>query len=374
MRAHRVSVCLLATLATACSAASDGDSLDDFVTGGERPSDRPTLPIVNGTEATDYAEAVQINMKQNGYQVSACSGAVIAPRLVLTAGHCIVGFDGWDVIAPYAGGLQKSSSSQALVYDWTETGPYVNPDMHDLGVIVLDSDIVLSVYPEIAKEGLPAGTEVLNIGRIRNGAIPDNTLYVSQPVPVYDGSEYGFPYDYAATEVIESGDSGGPVVLPSAPPRTIVAVNSGAGGGLQVLARTDLLHSWIAEQVNAHGGAVPPDPDPPTVPECAHDICAEGGVLDAACGSCVSTICTQDPYCCSNAWDGQCVNEVASICGQGTCVEPEPEDPCGGVTWEGVCSSGQLSWCESDQVKSIDCSAYGKICGWDSANGYYNCL
>jgi hypothetical protein len=62
---------------------------------------------------------------------------------------------------------------------------------------------------------------------------------VGKPVTLTDAS--GYPYAYASQEIIESGDSGGPVVLPGAAPHTIVAVNSGAGNG-QIMARTDAVN------------------------------------------------------------------------------------------------------------------------------------
>jgi hypothetical protein len=49
--------------------------------------------------------------------------------------------------------------------------------------------------------------------------------------------------------------------------------------------------------------------------QCAHPVCAAGGPLDASCTSCATSLCAQDPYCCSTAWDATCVGEVAAICG-----------------------------------------------------------
>lgn len=48
---------------------------------------------------------------------------------------------------------------------------------------------------------------------------------------------------------------------------------------------------------------------------CDHSICNEGGPLNAMCNPCADDICTFDPYCCNNNWDGICVGEVGQICG-----------------------------------------------------------
>jgi hypothetical protein len=49
---------------------------------------------------------------------------------------------------------------------------------------------------------------------------------------------------------------------------------------------------------------------------CSHPICSTGGKLTSSCSTCAGTICSQDPYCCTTAWDSICVGEVGSICGQ----------------------------------------------------------
>lgn len=48
---------------------------------------------------------------------------------------------------------------------------------------------------------------------------------------------------------------------------------------------------------------------------CAHPICSEGGILDSACDPCVAKINAADDYCKSIFWDGECVNQVKSVCG-----------------------------------------------------------
>jgi Trypsin len=51
-------------------------------------------------------------------------------------------------------------------------------------------------------------------------------------------------------------------------------------------------------------------------PVCAHDKCVTGERLDRNCDSCVEAICAVDSFCCNTFWDGLCVAEVASVCGQ----------------------------------------------------------
>ena len=243
---------LMALFAAASACAASAEPSDERF----ESSDVTEAPIIGGTKATAYPEAVLIDMIQGGSFASACSGSMIAPRVVLTAGHCVYGYEGFRVTAPFAGN-QISDAVAATVYDWKVKSSTVDPKFHDVALIFLGTPIELSSYPAIATAPLKDGSTVVNIGRIQDGYFSSTALFVSPPVTVFDGADIGYPLDYGAVEVIQSGDSGGPDMITGT--HTIVAVNSGAGGGTQVLARVDLLAGWIADQVAANGGSGPVD-------------------------------------------------------------------------------------------------------------------
>ena len=115
--------------------------------------------------------------------------------------------------------------------------------------------------------------------------------------------------------------------------------------------------------------------------------------LDAATGNfdCVDPGVVVDP-CAGIPAEGMCVgNEVAwcddlglqrSVCDFGcgwddaagyyNCLpDPGPVDACGGIGAEGVCSGDTVEWCESGSLQSQTCTAG---CGWNDAQGYYDCL
>jgi V8-like Glu-specific endopeptidase len=211
--------------------------------------------IVGGKAASAYPEAVLVDMKGG----AACSGSLIAPSVVLTAGHCVDGFDSWGIQAPFAGN-QSSSSSDGETYDWAENGAEtVNPDHHDIGLVYLQTPLRISHYPTLSQKALADGTEIVNVGRIQDGQLSKTSLFVSSPAQLTDGTASGYPLDYTSDAIIQPGDSGGPVFLASAAQHTIVAVNSGVNPTFEVLARVDLLYSWIAQKVQAHGGFTQPD-------------------------------------------------------------------------------------------------------------------
>jgi secreted trypsin-like serine protease len=208
--------------------------------------------IIGGKKATAYPEAALLDLYVDGSLQGYCSGSVIAPKVVLTAGHCVHQITSWRIAVPYAAG-QTAAGTSGATYDWTSSAETVDPTMHDIGLVFLSTPITLSSYPTLASSPVASGAKVVNIGRIDNGAFSTTNLYVSQPSTVTKGAASGFPYDYAAREQIQSGDSGGPDMASGT--HTIVAVNSGAGSGTEVLARVDLLYSWLQQQIAAHGGA-----------------------------------------------------------------------------------------------------------------------
>ena len=237
--------------------------------------DRVAQPIVNGTPASAYTEAALVSY--GGY---ICSGAVIAPRVVLTAGHCVVGASTWTVKAPYA--ANQSATGTKMWTDYVDGGQFVNPNTLDVAVIILDSAITLSTYPRLASAPSPAGTQVVNVGRIKNGTASYSGLFYGSAVTIKSGS-WGFPKAYVTDEIIESGDSGGPVYVGSGANRTITAVNSGGGGGTQVLARIDLAYTKIQQLIAANGGGgsatTTTPPTTPVLPNAPAPACA--GTLEA---------------------------------------------------------------------------------------------
>lgn len=237
----------LAAVIAACSSPSDSptEASDDM--DGVRAV--TVESIIGGAPATAYPEAAVIDIDRGptgGYW--ACSGTIIAPRAALTAGHCVDGHKTWNV---YAHNEMRVASS-AITYDWAENGAEtVNPNHHDLALVFFDSPITLASYPTIATQPVADGTQALNIGRILDGTFTSSSYQA--PATVRSAFWIGYPFDYTSADVIQSGDSGGAVMV--AGTHQLIAVNSGAGSTFQVLARTDLLSSWIKAQIAAHAPA-----------------------------------------------------------------------------------------------------------------------
>jgi Trypsin len=256
MQAREFSVAALIALTgavAACAAPEDGR------TGSEAQR------IQGGMAADAYPEAVLLDVTQGGAPDAGCSGALIAPRVVLTSGRCAYQLDGWQVRAPFADD-QSAGGVRSAVYDYDRTADAPTSDEHDVGLVFLDRPIALDTYPDLATEPLQDGDEVVGVGRVLDGQGSSATMYVSQPLATTDAASDGFGFDYAVGGAIEHGDSGGPDFL--ADTHTIVAVNAGSVDGTALLARVDLLNQWIQEQIaeDTNGGGDPGWPHGPGWP------------------------------------------------------------------------------------------------------------
>jgi V8-like Glu-specific endopeptidase len=153
-----LSVALLGLLGTVGCAEETEEAAqsDDAITGPQYA-------------ASSYPEAVLIQVNNAGGDF--CSGVIVAPKVVLTAAHCVVfnpkgsGSRGtWTVSAPFAsGGAQTRTASRgepmeaafaSLTYDtYTST-----TTLHDLAAIYVDTPFTGIAFPVLSRTPIVAAT------------------------------------------------------------------------------------------------------------------------------------------------------------------------------------------------------------------------
>jgi hypothetical protein len=65
--------------------------------------------------------------------------------------------------------------------------------------------------------------------------------------------------------------------------------------------------------LNCGGFAACPNPE--------HN-CFTTGTPGCSDEACCNAVCTADPFCCNNSWDGACVNGANNLCGNDACPNP----------------------------------------------------
>ncbi len=281
---------LLAAPAQGHAQPSPGDSRAD--TGGGA-----TTSIVGGTPASiaSYPSLAYIQY-QGPVEAFSCTGTVVAPRLVLTAAHCLLTGTGRIAVASNytvltgvadlrtAGQQNVSGVSQALVFPGYQPSRLLN----DAGLLVLAAPVSAPALPlaSAADAGLlSAGVPVSVAGWGLTDADPPRAPAVlreaqsvvrstgycqrtmRRAISAYSAaSQLCIQSPIASANSVCSGDSGGPGIA-RRPDGTPVLIGVISLGSLdcdpltpQVLARADVVSPWVSAWIAAvESGAPAPE-------------------------------------------------------------------------------------------------------------------
>jgi secreted trypsin-like serine protease len=221
-----------------------------------------------------------------------CGGTLIAPKVVLTAGHCVEGSQAseMDVVVGRTRLTQETDGERIKVVKILQYPTY-NPKNVTGDVALLELEHAATVAPmPIAHpgDGTPAslGARVMTIGwgaTAEGGNISDELKFVRLSVRTHQACDriYGAIHDNSQLCIGSSrsgedscqGDSGGPVISGDGDAtRLIGTVSYGQGCGHAnvpgVYARVSYFAKWIDDNAAVLNGDTPPPPvveNPPTV-------------------------------------------------------------------------------------------------------------
>jgi len=293
---------------------------------------------------------------EGGWYSNFCSGVVVAPKLVLTAAHCVHGES--------ASGIKVAVGPDAADPDYvlSVSAIHANPDYaweapHDQGVLVLTQS-VYSAVPEL--EPVPINTTPLTsalIGeRVQNGGFgmthdnSNNTQrwWVDEAVAdILDGE---FTVDGQGVGGVCYGDSGGPSFYDF-------------GDGVRVIGNV----SWGDESCVDVDHFSDTAADAAWIQQYAGPQPCGAVTYAGRCDGSTAVWCESDELAMENC------AESDEICGETDGLFRCVPDPCGGLTWRGRCDSDEVArWCENGQIRERHCLPCEQECGYaGSALGYY---
>ncbi len=291
----------LVFLVGAGSACATGGYDDDFGESAE--------PIIGGAPHDGDPQTVYL-MQRGGF---ICTGSLIAPRVVLTALHCVDSGGGVGPASQFSIGTGPRADGSSVYARVTEvrTARASRFEGNDIALLLLTSAGSLSPYqvsfvaPRVGdpivgigygqtsggSRGLPAGRKYRGASTI--GRLGTMEIVTQRALPCY-------------------GDSGGPLF--DAAGRVIGIVSRGTAstceGGSGIYTRVDAHRALIERAIADTGGTAPAppaeppptgpppsepppsEPPPPTLPDGTIDVCAAPFERPIAVGEIVRLGCT----------------------------------------------------------------------------------
>jgi V8-like Glu-specific endopeptidase len=283
--------------------------------GGEAPARGNRQKIVDGAE--HVGDPATVVLGGPGH----CTGSLIAPRVVLTARHCVESngpnsdpVEASTMTASTTDAQQKRSATRGVAEIMTTASRGYPQRDGDIALLVLNGDLPVEPYRWVNDDPRPArGTTITVIGY---GA---TSLAAADSGPKRRGSAKLLSVEdgtFITTTVACYGDSGGPAFLPDGRVWGVVSGAVDEAGELQVGAdctknlvgfvRTDAHRALIEEAMEraatAPGGTSAPAP----TPETAESPCGATRDAGIACDGSVLTWCDElgDAYTSDCAAEG----------------------------------------------------------------------
>ena len=391
--------------------------------------------IVNGSETWDplvvaltegQAMAVGAVMARvEGSFQNICTGTLVAPNAVATAAHCVLDWMSWppEVTSPEDMRFAVGDDVATPAATFEVASVTRNPGYETGWESSAESDVAVLVLAEDATAALPGiepiplnctplddlgvvGQSVQNVGYGVTEAgwmPPPNTRKWWTVEELVTLGEFEYVVDGHGVSGVCNGDSGGPTLwtMPDGVIRVIGTLSWGAPSCVDQdhFARADWNCGFFDEQIGGCGAVTAEG-------SCAGETavyCEGDSVVTRDCAALGMTCaddgtgrmrCVEVDPCGGLTYLGRCETDLRALycedgvpredvcrggerCGQDAAGRSrclEPEDPCGGLGWQGRCEGDDAVWCDGGEVRRRRCGDCLQRCGWSATHNGFYCL
>lgn len=187
-----------------------------------------------------FAPTISVKTDRGG-TIASCLGVMVAPRVALTAGHCLSDSAKTTVHAATVGGTSKTVAVHRFWTDPTtdHRGGMVDMESSDIAILVLTEPLPMPAYARYAHGPLERAVRATGIRKAPN-------VIEAMGITLRPATSRRY---YASTGFAKPGDSGSPVFVGEGDERVVVGVLAGGSTGREVFARVDLVAHKLDELV-----------------------------------------------------------------------------------------------------------------------------